>query len=356
MTYEQQLVEGTDNTFNCPVVASYPEVIANNMEELREPGIRFLKPFVNLGNRDKLVQRIVEEFADWDVTEAEAGAAVDAAYAEDASCREDIRAEGCRALAYLDEHDVKGIVLAGRPYHADPEIHHGIPELVTGLGMVVLTEASVCDLGRLERPLRVRDQWSYHSRLYEAADVVARDPRLEIVQLNSFGCGLDAVTTDQVAEIIEARGGIYTALKIDEVSNLGAARIRVRSLRAATEERAALADRNPEVSTLPVPAGDRAGEGSHVLARHPFTKEMKNRRILLLPQMSPIHFRLAVPVFERSGYTAVLLERASKEDVEVGLSYVNNDACYPAILVIGQLVNAFVSGRFDPDDCVVAIT
>ena len=357
VTYEQQLVEGTDNTFNCPVVASYPEVIFNNMDELREPGIRFIKPFINLGNRDKLVQRIVQEFADWDVTEAESAAAVDAAYAEDAACREDIRAEGRRALAYLDAHDLKGIVLAGRPYHVDPEIHHGIPELVTGLGMVVLTEASVCDLGRLERPLRVRDQWSYHSRLYQAAAVVARDPRLEIVQLNSFGCGLDAVTTDQVAEIIEARAGIYTALKIDEVSNLGAARIRVRSLRAATEERATgLASRNPEVSTLPVPAGGSAGEGSHVLARHPFTKEMKGRRTLLLPQMSPIHFRLVVPVFERSGYRAVLLERASKEDVEVGLSHVNNDACYPAIMVIGQLVNAFVSGRFDPADCVVAIT
>ena len=366
VTYEQQLVEGTDNTYNCPIVGSYPEVIFNTMEELREPGVRFLKPFVNLGDRDTLVRRIVEEFADWQVTPEEAAVAVDEAYAEDARAREDIRAEGRRALAYLEEHDLRGIVLAGRPYHADPEIHHGIPELIVGLGMVVLSEDAICDQGRLERPLRVRDQWAYHSRLYEAADVVARNPRLEIVQLNSFGCGLDAVTTDQVAEIIEAKAGIYTSLKIDEVSNLGAARIRLRSLKAATEERtlaATLAADDPEVSTMPDTAADAGRElvpaaaaGSHVVERHPFTKEMRERRTILVPQMSPIHFRLVIPVLERSGYRAVLLDHASKEDIEVGLAHVNNDACYPAIMVVGQLVNAFVSGRFDPDDCVVGIT
>ncbi len=362
ITYEQQLVAGSDNTYNCPIVGGYPEVVVNNMEELREPGIRFLKPFLNLGNRDKLVERIVEEFADWQVSAAEAATAVDAAYAEDAQVREDVRAEGRRALAYLDEHDLKGIVLAGRPYHIDPEINHGIPELIRGLGMVVLSEDAVCDLGRLERPLRVRDQWSYHSRLYEAADAVARDPRLEIIQLNSFGCGLDAITTDQVAEIIEAKSGIYTTLKIDEVSNLGAARIRVRSLRAAAEERvaAALAREGYEVSTLPGdddPVGSEAGaDGDARATRTPFTKEMKERRTILVPQMSPIHFNFLIPVLERSGYRAVLLDHASKEDVEVGLAHVNNDACYPAIMVIGQLVNAFVSGRFDPDDCVVGIS
>ncbi|WOP19363.1 acyl-CoA dehydratase activase-related protein [Raineyella sp. LH-20] len=387
VTYEQQLVEGTDNTYNCPIVGSYAEVIANTMEELREPGVRFLKPFVNLGDRDTLVRRVVEEFADWQVGAEEAALAVDEAYAEAARVREDVRAEGRRALAYLEEHDLRGIVLAGRPYHADPEINHGIPELIVGLGMVVLTEDAICDQGRLERPLRVRDQWAYHSRLYEAADVVARNPRLEIVQLNSFGCGLDAVTTDQVAEIIEAKAGIYTTLKIDEVSNLGAARIRLRSLKAATEERtlAALAADDPEVSTMPGASGpDAAGpdaaepvaadpaagsrdivgtasselvpEGSHVLERHPFTKEMKERRTILVPQMSPIHFRLVIPVLERSGYRAVLLDHASKEDIEVGLAHVNNDACYPAIMVVGQLVNAFVSGRYDPDGCVVGIT
>ncbi len=369
VTYEQRLVEGTDNTYNCPIVGSYPEVIFNTMEELREPGIRFLKPFLNLGDRDTLVRRIVEEFADWDVTADEAAVAVDEAYAEAGRVRDDIRAEGRRALAYLEEHDLRGIVLAGRPYHADPEIHHGIPELIVGLGMVVLSEDAICDQGALERPLRVRDQWAYHSRLYEAADVVARNPRLEIVQLNSFGCGLDAITTDQVAEIIEAKAGIYTSLKIDEVSNLGAARIRLRSLKAATEERtlAALAADDPEVSTVPGPATlpEPVGSGSrelvpvtagHVLERHPFTKEMKARRTILVPQMSPIHFRLVVPVLERSGYRAVLLDHATKEDIEVGLAHVNNDACYPAIMVVGQLVNAFVSGRHDPDECVVGIT
>lgn len=122
-----------------------------------------------------------------------------------------------------------GIVLAGRPYHADPEINHGIPELIAGYRIAVLTEDSVAHLGHVERPTVVRDQWTYHSRLYEAAAFVKKQKDIEFVQLNSFGCGLDAVTTDEVKSILTAAGKIYTALKIDEVNNLGAARIRIRS-------------------------------------------------------------------------------------------------------------------------------
>ncbi|MCL1839354.1 MAG: 2-hydroxyacyl-CoA dehydratase, partial [Propionibacteriaceae bacterium] len=235
------------------------------------------------------------------------------------------------------------IVLAGRPYHLDPEINHGIPELITGLGMAVFTEDSIIDEPSLTRPLRVRDQWAYHTRLYEAANVVARLPRLSLVQLNSFGCGVDAITTDQVQEILDAASDTYTLLKIDEISNLGAARIRLRSLKAATNER----QNSCEIETY----------SQDPKRSYPkFTKEAKQSHTVFAPQMSPIHFRLFAPVLNRLGYRVKVLERTTPADVEIGLKYVHNDACYPAIMVIGQLINNFISGDADPNNSSVAIT
>ena len=346
VSLEQPSFEASDHHFNCPVVAFYPQVLAKNLDRLREPGVRFLDPFVNLADPDKLAERLVEIFEADGVTLAEAQTAVAAGFAEDAAYKADVLAEGRRALEYMAQHGRRGIVLAGRPYHVDPEIHHGIPEMITQLGMVVLTEDAVADAPRLERPLRVRDQWTYHSRLYEAAARVGTEPELHLVQLNSFGCGLDAVTTDQVQEILESAGDVYTVLKIDEVSNLGAATIRLRSLKAAT------AERRPASAEVVTYAPDvRAGGGYPV-----FDKQARRHHTLYAPQMAPIHFRLIVPVLRRVGYDVQLLEHASREDVEVGLRYVNNDVCYPAIMVIGQLINAFIDGGADPDTSSVIIT
>jgi predicted nucleotide-binding protein (sugar kinase/HSP70/actin superfamily) len=351
IAYEQDLVAGADNHYSCPVVASYPQVIAHNVEQLRAAGVRYLNPFLNLADRPTLARRLVEVFADWDVTAEEAAAALEAGYAEDARFRADVRAAGAAAVEQMERTGVRGIVLAGRPYHLDPEVHHGLPELITGLGMAVLTEDAVLGLGGapgVERPLRVRDQWAYHSRLYEAAAVVNGRDDLELVQLNSFGCGLDAITSEQVAEILEARQGVYTSLKIDEVSNLGAARIRLRSLRAAADERAG---RRP-ASTC----ADAAAPGTHALPRLPFTPRMRAEHTIVAPQMSPVHFRLLEAAFRRSGYRVEVLEQVSGDDLETGLRHVNNDACYPAIMVVGQLVEAFRSGRYDPARTSVMIT
>jgi len=340
VNYEQEFIEGTDKNYNCPVVASYPQVIQNNLERIKEPGVRLINPYLNLANREKLAQRLVDIFADWNVSEEEAREAVAKGYAEDEAVRNDIRQAGQEAREYCAKNNIRGIVLAGRPYHIDPEVHHGIPELVTSLGMAVLTENSILGDSNLERPLRVRDQWSYHSRLYEAASVVAEDENLELVQLNSFGCGLDAVTSEQVCEILEAKNKVYTLLKIDEVSSLGAARIRLRSLAAAAVERQAII-RAPR---------------SHAYERIPFTKEMKKTHTLLAPQMAPIHFRLVVPLIESQGYQVKFLEHASPQDVEMGLRSVNNDACYPAIMVTGQVMEALRSGEVDPEHASVLIT
>ena len=483
VSYEENLVDNTDNHYNCPVVANYPVVIGANMPELREEGIRYMRPYFNLANHELMVERIVEEFAWANVTREEAQEAVKAAYAEDKVFKYDVQQEGLRALAYMKEHDCRGIVLAGRPYHIDPEINHGIPETICSLGMVVLSEDSICELQPGERlhlsdylsegeedprkrnangfrhvddrrvttrmPLRVTNQWAYHSRLYAAANFVASYPGLELVQLNSFGCGLDAITTDQVAEILADKADVYTMLKIDEVSNLGAAKIRLRSLKAAVEERESNAARaaaagsaesatdeapkaersaasdaelkaaqdavesakaqlaaaeaalaaaqqpktgefrrtgseaptpgrqvmldtvmrgNPKLTQAVRDASRNAAAGQSKKGAHnsatltkyankiPFGKSMKKDYTIVAPQMSPIHFSLVESVIRSAGYKFDVLEHASHEDVEVGLKYVNNDACYPAIMVIGQLIDAILEGKYDPDKVALAIT
>ena len=161
-----------------------------------------------------------------DITAKEINEAVDKATSEEKSFKDEIKEQGEKALEYLDRTGKNGIVLSGRPYHIDPEINHGMPELINSLNMAVLTEDSISHLAKVERPLRVVDQWVYHSRLYKAATFVREHDNLELVQLNSFGCGLDAVTTDQVKEILDEKDKIYTLLKIDEGNNLGAAKIR----------------------------------------------------------------------------------------------------------------------------------
>ena len=517
VTYEQELVPDTDNHYNCPIVANYPVVIEANMAELKENGVRFMRPYFNLSNKEKMVERIVKVF-DWaKVSEEEARTAVQEAYREDARFKEDIRQEGLRALAYMQEYGVKGVVLSGRPYHVDPEVNHGIPETICSLGMAVLSEDSICeldvhDLPKLsdyiipaageralasnnptaakfrktvpsfgddhqKMPLRVTDQWAYHSRLYSAAKFVSEYPDLQLVQLVSFGCGVDAITTDQVQEILADKGDVYTQLKIDEVSNLGAAKIRLRSLKAAMDERhqRGLAQEEApvmeqahvkagvkEVDSLPdlvqaedssdshdsqesqesashiavmdagasdkqksdgfrstnaqkinlsqrkadivalarfVALHDKSDQGliglhpmgirpiretmasqqkkqeadnqgkdvqasgaaakptlSKYATEHRFTKEMGHKFTVVAPQMSPVHFSLLEAVFSSADYHFELLKHATAEDINTGVKYVNNDACFPAIIVVGQLVNAFLSGRFDPHKCAVIVT
>lgn len=344
--YERYENKGANNHFNCPIVASYPEVIRNNVENLTHKKIRFLNPFLPLENQEKLAEKLCEVFAEEKLTKQEVLEAIRAGDAEYDAYKEDIRKEGQKILSELEANGKKGVVLAGRPYHCDPEIHHGIPEMINSLDLAVLTEDSVAVPGRLQRPIRVVDQWMYHTRLYEAAAFVAQRDNLELVQLNSFGCGLDAVTSDQVQEILESKGKLYTLLKIDEVSNLGAARIRIRSLKVAMDER--------EGSKMK-PSFEKISK-SYTITRIPFTKEHKATHTILAPQMAPIQFEFVEAVFRNYGFRMKLLKQATPQDIECGLRFVNNDACYPTIIVIGQLVNAFLTGGNDPDNTSVVIT
>ncbi len=341
--FEQNETVDANNHYNCPIVTSYAENIKNNVEELRDPSIRFLRPFLALDNQEVLATRLYDELKDYyGVSQEEVTAALTKAFEESRAVKEDIHQKGEETLAWLAETGNTGIVLCGRPYHIDPEINHGIPELLTSYGVAVLSEDSISHLGSVERPLIVSDQWMYHSRLYAAANYAKKNKQLEVIQLNSFGCGLDAVTTDAVNDILSQSGRIYTVLKIDEVNNLGAARIRIRSLLSAVKVR-----RKQNVKPKPVPSS---------IERIEFTKEMAKDYTILVPQMSPIHFDILQYAFRYSGFKIDFLPEMGKEAVNTGLKYVNNDACYPSLIVIGQLMNALNSGKYDLDKVALAIT
>ncbi len=295
---------------------------------------------MSFASPELIAQELIKEFPD--IPTNEINAAVQAGWKELDAVRHDMYKKGEEVIAYLEKNHKRGIVLAGRPYHIDPEINHGIPELITSYDIAVLTEDSVSHLAQPERPLIVSDQWMYHSRLYAAASFVKTRDDLDLIQLNSFGCGLDAVTTDQVNDILTGSGKIYTCLKIDEVNNLGAARIRIRSLLSAIRVR----EQRHQTREI----------HSSKLERVIFTKEMRKNYTILCPQMSPIHFDLLEPTFRRCGYNLVVLNNDNRKSVDVGLKYVNNDACYPSLLVVGQIMEAVLSGEYDTDKLAIIMT
>lgn len=341
INYEQAEDKKQPNHYNCPIVATYPEVIANNMDEaIAENGVEFMHPFLPYDNDRRLVKELARLLASKGISRGEIADAVSTARKEDRRFHDDMKKAGEDALNFAEEHGLKSIVLAGRPYHVDPEINHGIDKLINSFGMVVLTEDSIAHKGFFKRPIRVLDQWMYHSRMYRAAVFTGTRNDIELIQLNSFGCGLDAVTTDEVAEICHKNNKLYTVLKIDEGSNLGAAKIRIRSLAAAMSER----EKN-DVKAQP---------DNSPYERPYFTKEMrKEGYTILMPQMSPIHWNLLEAVMRSCGYNARQLPPVSVHAVDEGLKYVNNDACYPTIVALGQTIDALKSGEYDLDKCAV---
>ena len=341
--YERKEFADSDNHYNCPIVTSYPENIKNNMDPIVNGEVDFIHPFLNFESEETISYRLVEELSKkFSLSESEIKSAVHDAWNELAACRQDMRNKGEETIRFLNETGNRGIVLAGRPYHIDPEVNHGLPELITSYNIAVLTEDSVSHLNPAEHPLNVMDQWMYHSRLYAAANYVKTTENLDLIQLNSFGCGLDAVTTDQVAAILTNSDKIYTTLKIDEVNNLGAARIRVRSLLAAIRVR----EKKQEKRTIR-PAS---------IEKVTFTKEMRKDYTILCPQMSPVHFELLEPAFRAAGYNIDVLPNDNKQAVDMGLKYVNNDACYPSLIVVGQIMDALLSGKYDLNHTAVIIT
>lgn len=348
IAYEFKEFSDSHDHFNCPIVTSYPELIRNNIDSLKENNVNFIQPFLSLENKDRLAKRLIDVFKPMGVTPKEIRHALNAAWAEQEQYRRDIQLKGEETLRYLEETGLQGVVLCGRPYHIDPEIHHGIPQIITTLGMAVLSEDSIAHLcPTMDTPLRVVDQWTYHARVYRAAAYIAKDKNLEMIQLNSFGCGLDSVTIEQAQELLEQTGKIHTSIKIDEVNNLGAARIRIRSLKAALEERRV---KTPELQSQPITFFPPKYK------QNSFTKEMKEGYTILAPQMSPMHFQFFEAALSACGYNLKILEEVPAGAIDTGLRFVNNDACYPAIIVIGQILDAIQSGEYDTSKIAVMIS
>ena len=337
--FENIEFQSCDNHYNCPIVQSYSEAIKLNVENLEQEKINYLNPFLPLEAK-ALLKRIMEldEFKEYKFTKKELTEAINAAFEEQASFKQEVREKGEEFLNYIEEHNEKAIVLAGRPYHLDKEVNHGIDTMINSLGLAVLTEDSICHLSKIETKLRVIDQWAYHSRIYHASDVVARHKNIELVNLNSFGCGLDAIVTDQAEEILKRNNKLFTTIKIDEINNLGAAKIRIRSLIASMNKR----NEEPKYDTYNY--------------KKNYFKEEHKKHTILFPDMAPAHMPLFESVLKSEGYNAVYLKESNDSTVETGLKYVNNDACYPAIIVIGQLVSALQSGEYDLDNTSVIIT
>ena len=341
--YERQENPNAQNHFNCPIVVSYPENLKNNVEAITDGNVRYIRPFIAFTSEKIATNRLIALCKEeWNIPADEVKKAVNVAWAEQTKAKEDIRLEGARLLKEMEADGRSGIVLAGRPYHIDPEINHGIPELIASYGLTVFTEDSL-PVEYEKHKLRVVDQWTYHSRLYSAAEFVRNRNDLELIQLNSFGCGLDAVTTDQVNEILEGSNKLYTLLKIDEINNLGAVRIRIRSLISAMQMR-----KREGIKVEPKAVQYRREEYSSYMNGLGYT--------ILAPQMSPIHFDILEPVFKKHGYNVVILDNDDRTAIDTGLKYVNNDACFPSITVTGQIMQAVQSGKYDTKRLAIMMT
>ncbi len=341
--YSRKEYQKANNHYNCPIVISYSEVLKNNVEDLKSENIKFINTFLPFEIKN-LVKVILErdEFKEYNFTKKELTEAAKKAEEEYQNFKNDVDKKGQEILDYMNKNDLRGIVLAGRPYHVDPEVNHGIDTLITSLGLCVLSEDSISKKTEAKRPIRVVDQWVYHARLYAAAEFTGQHDNLELIQLNSFGCGVDAVTTDQVEEILKSYENMYTLIKIDEVNNLGAVRIRIRSLLASMNKKI---KEKSERQTCE----DCKSVGDYELHPIEFTKEMKKDYTILIPQMAPIHFELIETAVKSCGYNVELLRNCTPNTVETGLKYVNNDACYPSILTTGQMIEALESGKYDPN-------
>lgn len=339
--FEEKEDKNSQNQFNCPIVMSYPEVIKNNLDILKEKHIDLMIPFFSFESKEILKKTILEEFEKFDISEEEVQSALDLAWEERLNFRKDLKNKALEIIKDLEKTGKTGVVLCGRPYHCDKEIHHGIPNIINSFGIAVLTGDAVASISSLDEELRVVDQWTYHSRLYRAAAYVGKSNCLELIELNSFSCGIDAVTTDQVAEILANHGKVHTLLKIDEISNLGAVKIRIRSLLAALDYKKKVLKKSIKKKIE--------------YKKAKFTKNMKKDYTILAPQMAPMHFKLISVAFKQEGYNLEIL-RETKEALDYGLQYVNNDACYPSILVIGELISALKSGKYDLDRTAVMIS
>ncbi len=325
-----------EKKYSCPVITSYPEVIKSNMDSIKEENVDFLHTLVSFEDEKSLYNNMKFMESKYGISKSELKDAVAFGFKMLQEFRDDLVQKAEHVLDKVYKNNEHAIVIAGRPYHLDPEINHGIDNVVVEQGMHVLDEMTVSYLNQDKLNLRVIDQWGYHSRLYSGANFAGKQKGLNVVQLTSFGCGIDSITSDQVKEILKHYKKVYTNIKIDEGENLGAAKIRLRSLKATLDDKTEVEEVKETYNYEAVKL-----EG-----------DLKDYTILA-PQMSPFHFDLIEHAARATGYDLKILPDVDKGAIDYGLKYVHNDSCYPALVVIGQMIKALE--KYDLDANKVAL-
>ncbi len=328
VVHEQKEHSSSCNSFNCPVVTGYPDVIrsASNPEELY--GIPLDSPAVSFKDAALLEKQLFHFVTPFGVKRLSSNLAVRQALKAQSNFRKRVLEMGGNLIAAAEKEARRMVVLSGRPYHADPLINHGIPELLAGYGVDVLTEDALpLNVWESLRQNGILTQWAYVNRIIAAAEYIGNKKNMYMVQLASFGCGPDALSSDEARRILEKKSRSYTLIKIDEMANLGAVKIRLRSLLET--------DRGGRDCVAPLPVYPLRGKG--------------DRKKIIVPWISPMYSPLVAPAFAACGLPAEVLAPPDRRSVELGLRYVNNDLCYPAVIIIGDIIKAFRSGQYDPE-------
>ena len=341
IVYEQQEDNDAINTYNCPVVTGYPDVLKSSISPDKKYGISFDNPAISFRDTGLLKKQLYLFFKQFGIDETTISRAVEKGLSAHKKFKSELVKKSSSLLIDAAKAGRTVVVLAGRPYHIDPLINHGIPELLTNMGVDVITEDAVpFNENESLSDINVLTQWTYTNRLYHAAKWVRNQDNVQLVQLTSFGCGPDAISSDEIRDILNSKDKIYTLIKMDEVSNLGAVKIRLRSMLEAVRERSKKIGNQKEQA--------------HDLQR--ITSREESKRTLIAPYFSPFYSSLTSAVFRPLGYKVDVLPPQDKASIEYGLRHINNDICYPAVLIAGDILKAFKSGQYDPAKTAVIIT
>ncbi|MCD6153044.1 MAG: 2-hydroxyacyl-CoA dehydratase [Syntrophobacterales bacterium] len=338
VVYENKEYRDTMNSFNCPVVTGYPDVIKSSIDPEGKYGTPMDSPAISFKDIPLLKKQLHSFAKQFGISKKLVRQAVDKGIAAHREYKDQIKEMAVSVIDNARTNNRPVVVLAGRPYHTDPLVNHGIPELLSGMGVNVITEDTVpvpekCAL----KDSNILTQWAYTNRVLAAAKYVADTEHTELVQITSFGCGPDAISTDEVQGIIRGAGKIYTLIKMDEIANLGAVKIRLRSMLEAIRE---------------VKGKRQKAKGKTSCV---FMPEDRGRTIIV-PWFSPLYSPPIPAVSRPLGYKVEVLPPPDRSSVDVGLKYVNNDMCYPAIIVVGDIIKALQSGKYNPKHTAIMLT
>ena len=336
--YEKPEFKKAINTFNCPIVTGYPEVITSAVNPEKKYGIPVDKPTISFKEKKLLKKGSYEYFKQFGIKKREFDKAFELAVNEHNTYKYKIKAKSKEIVKKAREAGEPIIMLVGRPYHIDPLLNHKISQILVDLGLYVITEDSIEIDDESLASVDVLTQWSYPNRIYHAAEWAAKYEDVEVVQLNSFGCGPDAIVTDEIREILKTADKNLTLIKIDEISSTGAVKLRLRTL--------------AESLRLKIKKGLK--HKPRVTTR--LFEEYDKDKLILIPEISRFYTTNTAKVFEALGYKAEILPTPNKESSDYGMRFANNEICYPSILVVGDIIKALDSGKYDLDKVAVGIT